>query len=395
MTLPTPAAPELPISAESQASAGVRSDAEPGLSPSPRRKPRNGLALIILAIIASVAALYLARAFVVPLLIGILASYTLHPVVDRLQKLLLPRPVGAALVLVLLLGGVSWIGYSLGDQATVMIQKLPDAARKLRQNLGYTHRSVPTALQNVQEATKELQGVATDAALKPGTRTIAAPLPNSSSWLGDYALAQSALLASVVAQTPIVLLLTYFLLASGDHFRRKLMQFVGPTLSRKKDALRILGEIDTQVQHYLLVTVVSNALVGIGTWLALEAMGMEQAGMWGLFAGVLHFIPYLGPALVATAAAVVGFMQFGTPLHGLAVAGAVLLVAGVVGMGFMTWLQGRFARINTAVLFIGLLFFGWLWGAAGLLLGAPLLAITKVICDRVESLKPVGDLLGR
>lgn len=117
--------------------------------------------------------------------------------------------------------------------------------------------------------------------------------------------------------------------------------------------------------------------------------------MWGLFAGVLHFIPYLGPAIVAAAAAVAGFVQFGTPLYGLVLGGVVLLVAGVIGMGFMTWLQGRFARVNAAVLFVALLFFGWLWGAAGLLLGAPLLAITKVICDRVESLKPAGELMGR
>ena len=90
-----------------------------------------------------------------------------------------------------------------------------------------------------------------------------------------------------------------------------------------------------------------------------------------------------------------GFLQSGSLLHALAIAGASLLVAGAVGFVFTTWLQSRFARVNAAVLFIALLFFGWLWGVWGLLLGAPLVAITKVICDRVESLKPVGELLGR
>ncbi len=404
MSSPTPWLPVPPLAqtvpdgvvvADTQPSPDAENAETPALLPSPRRAARNSAALTVLAGIVCVAALYLARSFVVPLLIGILISYTLHPVVDRLQLLRLPRALAAALVLVLLVGGVSWIGYALGDQATGMIEKLPDAARKLRQKMSSRIGSVPSALQNVQEATNELQRVAVDAARKPGTRSVLAVAPDSSSWLLNYALAQSALLMSVVAQTPIVLLLAYFLLASGDHFRRKLVQFVGPTLSRKKDALRILGEIDTQVQRYLFVTVVTNALVGVGTWLAFEAMGVEQAAMWGLFAGVLHFIPYLGPALVAVAAAIVGFMQFGTPLHALAVAGAVLLVAGVVGMGFMTWLQGRYARVNPAVLFIALLFFGWLWGAAGLLLGAPLLAITKVICDRIDGCKPFGELLGR
>ena len=247
----------------------------------------------------------------------------------------------------------------------------------------------------MQEAANQLEGAAADAGAKPGAHVVCVPASEPTTWLRDYALAQSALLFAVVRQAPIVLLLTYFLLASGAHFRRKLVQFVGPSLSRKKDAVHILDEIDVQIQRYLLTMLVSNALVGVGTWLAFEALGMEQAGVWGVAAGVLHFIPYLGPALVALASGVAGFLQFGSLLHALAVAGVSLLVAGAVGFVFMTWLQSRFARVNAAVLFIALLFFGWLWGVWGLLLGAPLVAIAKVICDRVESLKPVGELLGR
>ena len=122
---------------------------------------------------------------------------------------------------------------------------------------------------------------------------------------------------------------------------------------------------------------------------------MEQAGVWGVAAGLLHFVPYLGPALIALGSGVAAFLQFGSPLHALAVAGVSLLIAGAIGLVFMTWLQSRFARVNAAVLFIALLFFGWLWGIWGLLIGAPLVAIVKVVCDRVESLKPAGELLGR
>ncbi len=216
-----------------------------------------------------------------------------------------------------------------------------------------------------------------------------------SAWLRDYMLAQSALLFTVAAQAPIVLLLAYFLLASGEHFRRKLVQLVGPSLTRKKDAVRILEEIDAQVQRYLLVMLGSNVLVGVGTWLAFGALGMEGPGAWGVGAGVLHFVPYLGPLLIAIASGVAAFMQSGSALNALIVAGASLLVAGAVGFLMMTWLHSRVARVNAAVLFIALLFFGWLWGLWGLLLGAPLVAIAKVICDRVEALKPAGELLGR
>ena len=379
--------------------AAVEIAAEPaedgGQSQEARHGPRMSLALIILTLIALLASLYLAQAFFIPLLIGILTSYSLHPVVDWLQSLRLPRAVGAALVLALLAGGFSWVTYSLSDEAAAMVEKLPDAARKLRQNLSSPRGASPSALQNVQEAANELQGAAADASGRPGTRAARAPAPAAPSWLRDYMVAQSALLISVAAQAPIVLLLAYFLLASGDHLRRKLLQFVGPTLSTKKGALDILEEIDTQVQRYLFVTLATNALVAVATWLAFAAMGVEQAGIWGAFAGALHFVPYLGAALLALAAGVAAFLQFGTVAHALAVAGVSLLVAGAVGLGFMVWLQGRYARVNAAVLFIALLFFGWLWGIAGLLLGAPLLAIAKVICDRVESLKPAGELLGR
>jgi predicted PurR-regulated permease PerM len=149
------------------------------------------------------------------------------------------------------------------------------------------------------------------------------------------------------------------------------------------------------MQRYLLATVISNILVAVCTWLVFMALDMDQAGAWGVTAGLLHFIPYLGPAIFAVASGIGAFLQFGTALYAITVAGMSLLVATAVGLVFMTWLQGRFARVNTAVLFIALLFFGWLWGAWGLLLGAPIVAIIKTVCDRVEVLKPLGGLLGR
>lgn len=357
-------------------------------------------------VLAVVAALYLARGFFVPLLIGMLASYALHPLVDWFEARRIPRSIGALLILATVIGSLGWIGFALSDDAEALIEKLPEAARKLRKDLSAARTGVPTALQNMQEAAQELQGAATDAGAQPeaGTRpqvppkqashAVAAKAPEPT-WLRDYTLAQSALLVTVAAQTPIVLLLTYFLLASGAHFRRKLVQLVGPSLSRKKDAVRILEEIHVQVQRYLLAMLASNALLAVATWLAFLALGLEQAGVWGVAAGILHFVPYLGPTLLAIGSGVAAFLQFESVWYGLAVAGASLLIAGAIGFVFMTWLHSRFARVNAAVLFIALLFFGWLWGVWGLLLGAPLVAIAKVVFDRIESLKPAGELLGQ
>ena len=157
----------------------------------------------------------------------------------------------------------------------------------------------------------------------------------------------------------------------------------------------MLDEIVVQIQRYLLGTLFSNVLVGIITWLVFRMLGIEQDGVWGVAAGVLHFIPYLGPVVFALVSGMAAFMQFETVLDALTAAGMSLLVSALIGSVAMTWIQSRFSRVNAAVLFIALLFFGWLWGIWGLLLGAPLVAIAKVICDRVESLKPTGELLGQ
>ncbi|SFH59424.1 Predicted PurR-regulated permease PerM [Nitrosospira sp. Nsp14] len=358
--------------------------------------PKVATALWILALVALVAVLHLARAFFVPLLFGILVSYTLGPIVDWFERYHVPRAIASALVLGALVGGTSWMALSLSADTEAIIERLPEAARKLRQNLHNLLSSSPSTLERVREAAAELENAAVDAGLK----SEAAPVvitqePDASTWLRDFILTQAALLVAFAAQAPVVLLLTYFLLAAGTHFRRKLVKIVGPSLTQKKDAVRILEEVDVQIQRYLLVILITNILIAVLTWLAFEAIGLEHAGAWGVAAGVLRFIPYLGTVTIVMASGISGLLQFGTLTLALSVGAASVVVSFVVGMVFTTWLQGRVARVNAAVLFIVLLFFAWLWGLAGLLLGAPLLAIAKVVCDRVESLKPVGELLGR
>ena len=204
-----PDAPEISVSAAESAAESI------AITIRTTRYLRMNVSLGILALIALVAALYLARAFFVPLLIGILVSYTLSPIVSWLSKFYIPRALGAAMVMALLIGGFSWIAYTLSDDAAALIDNLPEAAKKLRQNLRAARSEVPSALQNMQEAANELEGVAADVGAKSGARVV--PVRTTSpTWLRDYALAQSALLLTIAAQTPVILLITYFLLASGD-----------------------------------------------------------------------------------------------------------------------------------------------------------------------------------
>ena len=219
----------------SAADSVLSADSTPSTPPQSRHIP-NTLGVGILAVIAVTAALYLARAFFVPLLIGILASYTLHPVVDWLHARHIPRALGAALVLLSLMVGAVWATFSLGGDAAAMIEKLPEAARKVRQQVITAQEGGPTVLQKIQEAATELQRAAADASSekKPAEPVTKIRESEPSVWLRDYLLTQSALLFTVAAQTPIVVLLTYFLLASGAHFRRKLVQLVGPVAITKK-----------------------------------------------------------------------------------------------------------------------------------------------------------------
>jgi len=145
---------------------------------------------------------------------------------------------------------------------------------------------------------------------------------------------------------------------------------------------------------YLGVLLVSNILVGLGTWAAFAALGVEYAGLWGVAAAILHTAPYFGPAIIAALSLVAAFLQFGEWKISFLVAGAHVGIATVVGMLFATWLASRTTRLNATAAFVGLLFFGWLWGLWGVLLAIPLLAIIKAICDYNEDWKTLAELLG-
>jgi len=192
-----------------------------------------------------------------------------------------------------------------------------------------------------------------------------------------------------------VIFLVFFMLASGDLFKRKLLAIAGDRLSERKDALRMIDEIDLQIRRYLAVLLIANILVGLGTWLAFSLLGVEYAGLWGLAAGVLHTAPYFGPATIAAASFFAAFLQFGEWTMAFLVAGSTILVATIVGMIFATWFAARSMDMNATASFVGLLFFGWIWGLWGVLLAIPLLAIIKTICDHNDDWKSVAQLLGR
>jgi predicted PurR-regulated permease PerM len=201
-------------------------------------------------------------------------------------------------------------------------------------------------------------------------------------------------LAGFVSQAAMVIFLVFFLLLAGDTFKRKLVKLTGPSLSRKKIAVHILEDINSSIQSYMFMLLVTNALLALLTWLALQAIGLENAGAWAIVAGLLHIMPYFGPLLVTSATGIVAFLQFESLQMVLLVAGASLGIATLVGTFVTTWMTGKIARMNPAAVFVGLLFWGWLWGVWGLLLGVPVIVIIKVVAERIEGMEIVAELLG-
>jgi predicted PurR-regulated permease PerM len=225
---------------------------------------------------------------------------------------------------------------------------------------------------------------------KPATTPPPAPTPTVlQQWMSE----QSAKALEVIVEIGIAGLLAYFLLAAGDTFRRKLVHAAGPTLAARRITVEILDEIDAQVQRYLLTMVIINALIGVATWAILMGFGMAHAALWGVVAAVLHIIPYAGSALTIVATGFAAFVQFEEIPRALVVALCVGIAATVIGMGLSAWIQGRAFRMNAVAVFVALLFFGWLWGGWGLLVGVPLLAIAKTTLDRIPSLERFTMLL--
>jgi predicted PurR-regulated permease PerM len=361
--------------------------------PPPPRRQRSALtALIVLAIIAVIAAAKIAAPFLIPVVVGMLASYALKPLVMTLERVHVHRAIGSAIVLAVLSGAIAGGVFLLRDDATAALAELPNAARKIRMAAHENARQPPGPISHVRAAAEELNRAAAEAASGGKPATVPAPPPQPTElqkWISE----QSAKALDVVFEIGIAGLLAYFLLAAGDTFRRKLVRVAGPTLAARRVTVEILDEIDAQVQRYLLTMMIINTLIGLATWGILLAFGMEHAALWGVVAAILHIIPYAGSALTIVATGFAAFVQFEDIARALMVAVAVGAAATVIGMGLNAWIQGRAFRMNAVTVFIALLFFGWLWGGWGLLVGVPLLAIAKATIDRIPSLERFRTLL--
>jgi predicted PurR-regulated permease PerM len=369
---------------------------EPGVLLQSPISLRNA-SLLVIAVLLSLAALRLASAVFIPLVMGVMVSYALTPLVNRMVQLHIPRTLAAALLLLGIVSGTGTIAWSLSDDAVALIESLPEMAQKLRQGFDADkNQGAAGTMEKMQKAASEIERGAAEgnSDLQPDRDVAKVQIEKPRFNVKDYLLPGSLGLATAAAKITMVLFIAFFLLASGDHFRRKMVKLAGPTLSKKKLTLRALDEIDLCIQRYLLVQVFTSALVGIATWLAFLWIGVEHAAVWGVVTFVFNFIPYLGSIIASGAAMLAGFVQFGSFEMALLIGGVELLINTAEGYVLTPWLTSRAGRMNPVAVFAGVLAWGWLWGIWGLFLGVPILMVIKVICDRVDDFKAVGELLG-
>ncbi len=357
----------------------------------------RGISLGILAAIALVFALSWAEKFLVPLLLGIVLAYTLNPLVVWLEAIKVPRAAGAVIVIASVIGAFVLGTYSLRDEMQTIIEQLPEAASKVSTALARLRLDQTGNMQKIQSAASEVEKATTQAAggsvksRQPATHVVVDPPAFKFS---SFLLEGSMGALGAMVQAAMVVFLVFFLLLGGDQFKRKLVRLTGPTLSNKKITVNILDDINGSIQKYMFMLLTTNLLVALLAWIAFRWIGLENAGAWAAAAGLLHLVPYLGPAVTAAATGMAAFMQFDSLSSAFLVAGASLAIATVVGTFVTTWMIGRIANMNAAAVFISLLFWGWLWGVWGMLLSVPIIVIVSVVSQHVEQLHPVAELLG-
>ncbi|MEO7934301.1 MAG: AI-2E family transporter [Chthoniobacterales bacterium] len=337
--------------------------------------------LFLLAVLYT---LYFAKEFLLPIFLAMMFTFLLVPVVRFLkQRLHLPEHIGAAIVMLGLVGILAGAVVFVSDPASEWLQTLPSKMPELETRL----RLLKKPIAKVTAASAEVEKLATvtdPAGVK--TQIIQAP--------------QKSPVAVIMSQTPafvanlfVMLILLYFLLASGNSFLRKLVTMT-PKLRDKVRAVEISRDIEEKISKYLRVTFTINACLGLAVGTASYFVGLQNYILWGSLAFLFNFVPYVGALVGIVSILLVGLLTFPTTSHAFVMPGIYLAIAVLEGNFITPMIMGRFMTLNPVAIFISLMFWGWIWGIPGALLAVPMLAIVKILCDYIEPLEPIGEFLG-
>jgi predicted PurR-regulated permease PerM len=348
------------------------------------RDPRNVLLTAILTLLVFYS-LYAAREIMLPIMFALLLKLLLTPVQRVLTRLHVPKLLAALMLVVALMGGIGGLGWALSAPAAEWLAKVPRTMHRLEAKL----EAVKAPVQQMQEATKQVEKMTdtsdgSGASGKPQHVTVKEP------GLSDWILSGTRSLMGGFLTT---LVLLFFLLLAGDLFLRRFVEIL-PRLSDKKQAVEISNEIERNISAYLLTITVMNAAVGVATGLALHLCGFEDALLWGAVAFLLNYIPILGPLVAAALFFVIGMITYDDVIWALLPAGIYLCIHFIEGEAVTPMLLARRFTLNPVLVVGSLVFWHWMWGIPGVLLAVPMLAVFKIVCDRVRPLMALGHFIG-
>lgn len=343
----------------------------------------RSLELSVLCALAVLYTLYLAREVVVPVVFAVLLKFFLSPTMRALRKAHIPDPVGAALVILVLLSIFGVGGYAISGQAQDWIEKAPKAMATASAKLKKLRQPVERVTRTAEQM-ESATGVSGD---QTPAREVVVRGPSLLSRVFGTT-------TSLVAGLLEVIVLLFFLLAGGELFLQKLVKVL-PNLPDKKRAVTIARETETSISTYLSTILLINACEGLIVAGIMALLGMPNPVLWGALAGLLEFIPYLGAATMVVILSVAGLTTFPGLGHALLVPAGFLLVTIIQANFVSPPLLGRRLTLNPVAIFVGLAVWFFIWGIPGAFMAVPLLAATKIFCDHTEALAPIGEFLGK
>jgi predicted PurR-regulated permease PerM len=343
--------------------------------------PVRNFALVGLFLIALGAVLYLARVVFIPLTFALMLSFLLSPVVSWLERRRLPRAVGAAIVVTLLLGGGTFAGVELANPAADWIARSPRVLQTLERKVRPWRRPV----KNVSELAQRVERM-TQVEERKGPQEVTLEKPSILSSALDTVWA-------VVAGGLVSLFALYFTLLTGDVLLARVIAWV-PDLNQKRTA-EVIVSIQQGMSRYLRTVFAINFGVGVFVAVAMLVLGMPNPFLWGALALIVNFVPYVGPLVGILTVGAVALASFDDTTAAMLPPLVYLGMASVEGNVITPLILGRTCELDPLVIFVWLLFWGWLWGIPGAIVAVPLLMLIKLMCERSEVLEPVAALISR
>jgi predicted PurR-regulated permease PerM len=329
---------------------------------------------------AALAVLYVASEIILPLVLAIVLKILLQPLVRLLERIRIPRAVGAILTVLLVLLAFAGTISMLAGPATDWAGKLPQAIPKLRDSLGFLKGPIDT----VQHMMQQLDGLTGGA---PGAGSVG-PAVKSASLMGAVFSGTAAATTGLLT----TLLMLFYLLISGETFLRRLVEIL-PRFKDKRHAVELSADIERNVSLYLLTVTCINALVGAATGGVMWLCGIANPVLWGAVAFVVNFVPILGPMVGIVIFLMASVLALGVTWWALMPVGLYFCIHVIEGEIATPMVMARRFTINPVAVMLALIFWYWMWGVAGAILAVPLLAIAKIVCDDLRPLRVLGHLL--